>query len=229
VRGRELWNLGLTVEAKTEFEELRKAHASDALALYQLSLAFRDLGAYAQAIRAARASIDAVGLSDSFAAPAFFAHLRFGPYYSDLLLPAASKYDVDPLLLYALVRQESLFEGSVTSSAAAQGLMQIIPDTGEWIANRLNWPNYQNSDLYRPYINAEFGAYYLKAQRDYLDGNLLAALAAYNAGPGNSEKWLALSQNDPDLFVEIIRLDEPRRYIKAIYEFYEIYRNLYGK
>jgi soluble lytic murein transglycosylase len=229
VRGHELWNLGLTVEAKAEFESLRVAYANDALSLYQMALVFRDLGAYSQAIRAARASIDALGLTDSFAAPRFFAHLRFGPYYNDLIIKGATDYDIDPLLMYAVIRQESLFEGSITSYAAAQGLMQIIPDTGSWIATRLNWPNYQNSDLYRPFINVEFGSYYLDAQREYLDGDLFAALAAYNAGPGNAEKWLAASQNDPDLFLEIIRLDEPRRYIKAIYEFYEIYRSLYGK
>lgn len=228
VRGRELWNLGLAAEAKAEFDELRRAYTGDALSLYQIALALRDLGAYSHAVRAARASVDAVGLADSFAAPAFFTHLRFGPYYSNLIVQAAADYEIDPLLLYAVVRQESLFEGGVTSSAAAQGLMQIIPSTGEWIAGKLNWPGYQSSDLYRPYINVEFGAYYLDYQRDYFDGDMLAALAAYNAGPGNAEKWLAASQNDPDLFVEIIRLDEPRRYVKAIYEFYEIYRGLYG-
>ena len=228
-RGRELWLLGLTPEAKTEFDALRAAYSSDALALYQYSLAFRNLGAYATAIRAARASLDALGLTDSFSAPPFFTHLRFGPYYADLITQAAGGYKIDPLLLYALVRQESLFEGSVTSSAAAQGLMQIIPDTGDWIADRLHWPNYQQSDLYRPFINVEFGAFYLDYQRQYLGGDMLAALAAYNAGPGNAEKWLSVSLNDPDLFVEIIRLDEPRRYVRGIYEFYEIYRNLYGK
>ncbi|MBM4421866.1 MAG: tetratricopeptide repeat protein [Chloroflexi bacterium] len=228
VRGRELWALGLTAEAKAEFDELRRAFAGDALSLYQIALALRELGAYSQSIRAARASVDAAGLADSFAAPAFFTHLRFAPYYSDLILKAASDHNIDPLLMYAVVRQESLFEGSVTSSAAAQGLMQIIPSTGEWIAGKLNWPNYTNSDLYRPFINVEFGAYYLDYQRNYLGGDMLAALAAYNAGPGNAERWLAQSQNDPDLFVEIIRLDEPRRYVRAIYEFYEIYRGLYG-
>ncbi|MBI4770959.1 MAG: transglycosylase SLT domain-containing protein, partial [Chloroflexi bacterium] len=229
VRGRELWLLGLTPEAKTEFDALRAAYSSDALALYQYSLAFRALGAYATAIRAARAGLDALGLTDSFSAPPFFTHLRFGPYYADLITQAAGDYKIDPLLLYALVRQESLFEGSVTSSAAAQGLMQIIPDTGDWIADRLRWPNYQQSDLYRPFINVEFGAFYLDYQRQYLGGDMLAALAAYNAGPGNAEKWLSVSENDPDLFVEIIRLDEPRRYVRGVYEFYEIYRNLYGK
>lgn len=229
VRGRELWALGLTAEAKAEFNELRQAYNADALSLYQMALALRDLGAYAPAIRAARASLDALGLADSFSAPAFFTHLRFGPYYADLITKAASDYNIDPLLLYAVVRQESLFEGGVTSSAAAQGLMQIIPSTGEWVAHQLNWPGYQNSDLYRPYISLEFGAFYLDYQRQYFDGDMYAALAAYNAGPGNSEIWLSLSGNDPDLFVEIVRLEEPRLYIRRIYEFYEIYRGLYGK
>jgi len=228
-RGREMWILDQGDEAKAEFSALLSNYAADPLALYQLALAFRDLGAYSQAIRAARASIDALGLTDSFAAPPFFAHLRFGPYYSDLIVPAASKYKVEPLLIYAVVRQESLFEGGVTSSATAQGLMQVIPDTGTWVANRLNWPNYQNSDLYRPYINVEFGAYYLNFLSGYLHGDQLAVLAAYNAGPGNAEKWQALSNNDPDLFLEIVRLSEPQRYIKAIYEFYEIYRSLYAQ
>ncbi|MBI3241546.1 MAG: transglycosylase SLT domain-containing protein [Chloroflexi bacterium] len=228
-RARELWALGLTAEAKVEFNELRAAYASDALSLYKMALALRDLGAYAQAIRAARASVDAIGLADSFSAPAFFTHLRFGPYYADLITKAASDYNVDPLLLYAVVRQESLFEGGVTSSAAAQGLMQIIPSTGEWVAHQLNWPGYQNSDLYRPYISLEFGAFYLDYQRQYFNGDMYAALAAYNAGPGNAEIWQGLSGDDPDLFVEVVRLDEPRRYVRAIYEFYEIYRGLYGK
>ena len=229
VRGRELRALGLTAEAKVEFNELRQAYSADALSLYQIALALRSLGAYESAIRAARASLDALGLADSFSAPAFFTHLRFGPYYADLITKAASDYNIDPLLLYAVVRQESLFEGGVTSSAAAQGLMQIIPSTGEWIADQLDWLNYQNSDLYRPFINLEFGAFYLDYQRQYFDGDMYAALAAYNAGPGNSEIWQSLSGNDPDLFVEIVRLEEPRLYIRRIYEFYEIYRGLYGR
>ncbi|MEK7277413.1 MAG: transglycosylase SLT domain-containing protein, partial [Chloroflexota bacterium] len=229
IRGRELWAIGLTAEAKTEFDALRAAHTDDALSLYQISLALRELGVYAGAIRAARASLDALNVADTFSAPPFFTHLRFGPYYSDLIVKAANDYNFDPLFLFAVVRQESLFEGAVTSSAAAQGLMQIIPSTGEWIAGKLSWPDYQNSDLYRPYINVEFGAFYLDYQRQYLGGDLFAALAAYNAGPGNSEIWLGASQNDPDLFVEIIRLDEPRRYVRGIYEFYEIYRGLYVK
>ncbi len=229
VRGRELWTLGLTAEAKTEFEALRQAYAGNALALYQIALVLRDLGAYSQTIRTARASVDALNLTDSFAAPPFFAHLRFGPYYFDLITAAADDYGLDPLLLFAIVRQESLFEGSIISSASAQGLMQIIPATGEWVARQMKWPAYQSSDLYRPFINVKFGVFYLDYQRDYLSGNMLAALAAYNGGPGNAEKWLAISRDDPDLFVEAIRFDETRRYVRAIYEFYEIYRGLYGK
>jgi len=84
-------------------------------------------------------------------------------------------------------------------------------------------------DLQRPYINVEFGAFYLDRQRDDFNGDLFAALAAYNAGPGNSAKWAQISKGDPDLFVEVIRLDQPREYVRRIYEFYYIYKNLYGK
>ena len=68
------------------------------------------------------------------------------------MLPESENYN-RTRWVFSLIRQESLFEGFATSYAAAQGLMQIIPDTGQWIAQKLSWPNYQNSDVYRPYIN----------------------------------------------------------------------------
>ena len=73
-------------------------------------------------------------------------------------------------------------------------------------------------DLQRPYINVEFGAFYLDRQRDDFNGDP-AALAAYNADP-NSAKWTPISKGDPDLFVEVIWLDQPRDYVRSIYEFY---------
>jgi soluble lytic murein transglycosylase-like protein len=67
----------------------------------------------------------------------------------------------------------------------------------------------------------------LADQRDYFDGDLVAALSAYNAGPGNTLKWKELAPDDPDLFLEIIRLDQPQRYIRTIFEVFDIYSNLY--
>ena len=106
------------------------------------------------------------------------------------MLPESENYNLDPLLVFSLIRQESLFEGFATSYAAAQGLMQIIPDTGQWIAQKLSWPNYQNSDVYRPYINVKFGAYYLRYVLDLVDNLPYAALAGY--GAGECHQWLGI-------------------------------------
>jgi soluble lytic murein transglycosylase len=74
-----------------------------------------------------------------------------------------------------------------------------------------------------------FGAQYLNTQRNYFDGELYPALAAYNAGPGNASVWWELSGGDPDLFLEIIRYEETRDYIRGIYEVFSIYRRLYDR
>ncbi len=161
-------------------------------------------------------------------APPYFNHVRFGLYYKDLVLPAAAEHNLDPLLVFALIRQESLFEGFATSYAAAQGLMQIIPDTGHWIAQQLGWTDYQNSDVYRPYVNVLFGTYYLRYVMDQLDGLPYAALAGYNGGPGNAAQWLSISGPDLDLFLQTISFDETRSYVRRIYEQYDVYRALYG-
>jgi len=107
-------------------------------------------------------------------------------------------------------------------------LMQIIPDTGQWIALQLGWRDYQNNDVYRPYVNVAFGTYYLRYVMDSLDGLPYAALAGYNGGPGNAAQWLSISGPDLDLFVQTISLDETRTYVRRIYEQYDVYRALYG-
>jgi soluble lytic murein transglycosylase-like protein len=69
-----------------------------------------------------------------------------------------------------------------------RGWLKIIPDTGHWIAERLGHPEYTNDIIYRPVVNLRFGAYYLAWACEYLDGNLVSALAGYNAGPGQRRK-----------------------------------------
>ena len=126
------------------------------------------------------------------------------------------------------MRQESFFEGFIASSAGARGVMQIMPATGDEIHGLLGWPaDYNPNDLYNPTINIRYGASYLARMRDYFNGDLFAALAAYNAGPGNVLNWEGLAGNDPDLFLEIIPYEETRRYLTNIYEFYKIYQSLY--
>jgi soluble lytic murein transglycosylase len=232
IRGTELWNLGLFEAARAEFEDLRNESLNSALDSYRLANYLHELGLYRPAIFAARQVLNLNNMSDAetLNAPIYFNHLRFGSYYDELAIPIAEAYDLHPLFLFSVTRQESLFEGFVRSGAGARGLMQIMPATGQSIATNAGWPpNYTAEDLYRPRVSLTFGAHYLDSQRDYFDRQLYPALAAYNAGPGNASIWWDLSGGDPDLFLEIIRYEETRNYIRGIYEVFSIYRRLYDR
>ena len=230
-RGREFWELGLYSEARYEFESLRNAVSDDPADSFRLANYMRGLGLYRPAIFAAREVLTLAGMeshAESLRAPDYFNHIRFGQYYSEIVNEAAEEYDFHPLFLYSVIRQESLFEGFVRSSAGARGLMQIVPKTGAAIASSNTWlREYSAEDLYRPLVSIKFGAWYLNNNRNLFGGDIYAALAAYNGGPGNASEWQALGKGDPDLMLESIRFAETRDYIKSIYETYRIYESIY--
>ena len=231
VRGTEFWSLGLQDEARLEFEDLRTAVQDNPADTYRLANYMLGLGLYRPAIFAARQVLTLAGeitQSQTLAAPRYFNHLRYGFYYQDIIAPAAEQSGFSLLFLYSVVRQESLFEGFVRSDAGARGLMQIIPSTGQEIANNFGWPpDFKPDDLYRPIVSINLGANYLMVNRNRLSGDLYATLAAYNAGAVSEEAWRNLSGPDPDLFLEIIRFLETSDYIRSIYENYNMYRLLY--
>ncbi|MBN2502028.1 MAG: tetratricopeptide repeat protein [Anaerolineales bacterium] len=232
IRGTELLELALYNQARLEFESLRISLQSDAANSYRLANYLIDIGLYRSGIIAARQVLTLAGMDDAATmnAPIYFNRLRFGNYYWDLIVPISQSYGFHPLFMFSVVRQESLFEGFVTSSAGARGLMQIVPTTGQSVANKLGWPaNYSGEDLYRPIVSLNFGTDYLSTQMGSLGNDQYAALAAYNGGPGNAAEWNSLAGGDQDLFLEVVRFSETRSYIRGIYEIYTIYRNLYGE
>lgn len=232
IRGTELWNLGQYDDARLEFEDLRNSISTDPVGSYRLGNYMIDMGLYRPGIFALRQVLTLAGLSDntsSMLAPTYFGHVRYGLFYSDVIVPAAQSNGFDPLFLFAVVRQESLFEGFVSSTAGARGLMQIVPSTGLAISGEVGWPLYFDpSLLYRPKVSVVYGAYYLAANRKLLGGDIYGTLAAYNGGPGNASDWEKLSEGDPDLMLESIRYEETRQYIRSIYEIYVVYKRLYG-
>jgi soluble lytic murein transglycosylase len=232
IRGTELWRLNRHEIARQEFDSLWHDIRANPIDNYRLANYLVELGFYNIAILAAREVLNLNQMDDAATmnAPIYFNHLRFGSYYRELIIPIAQTHDFHPLFVFSVVRQESLFAGSIRSSAGALGLMQIIPSTGAEIAAQSGWPpDYTVEDLFRPKVNITFGADYLNDQRNYFDGDLYAALAAYNAGPGNAAIWEGLAQDDPDLFLEIIRYGETRRYIKGVSEIFAFYRRLYDR
>ena len=232
VRGRELWDLGQLSDARLEFEDLRNSINDDPVLTYRLANYLLDIGLYRSGIFAARQVLTLAGKNDnpsSLLAPGYFNHVRYGLYYNDLIIPTAQANGLDPLFLFSMIRQESLFESFAGSTQGAIGLMQIIPSTGASIASSLNLQtNYGSDELYLPETSVKFGASYLASNRRLFNGDLYMALAAYDAGPGNAYQWSKLSGNDPDLFLETIRYAEPRQYIRSIYEIYAIYHTLYS-
>ncbi len=227
VRGGKLWEIGLREEARQEFESLRADYALDALTSYQLALYFRDLGAYRSSIGAA-GSVLALSDQTIFKAPSLIGRLLYPVYYADLILPLAEQYGYDPLLQFALVRQESLYESFAESYVGASGLSQVMPATGADIAGRLNWPDFETEDLTRPIVGLSFGAYYLASQLDYFDNYAFVALSAYNAGPGNAARWYDAAGGDLELYLRAVDFAETRLYIQRIFEGYQYYRFLYG-
>ncbi|MCY3778945.1 MAG: transglycosylase SLT domain-containing protein [Chloroflexi bacterium] len=229
IRGRELFAVGAFDEAATEFEDLvdEARDNGDVLSSYRLAVALRQLGMYRESIIAAADVIIASGMG-TLQAPSFLARMRFPAYYIHLIQPAAEARGIDPALLLSLIRQESLFNTFATAAAGEKGLMQVIPSTAQYIAEQLNWQDYQHSDLFRPYAGIAFGAYYIDEQLELFDQNPVAALAAYNAGPGRAYDWNALSGGDPDLFMTTMTIDSTRHYVQFIYRNYNIYRALYG-
>lgn len=232
-RGLEYWALGDYPAGKAEFDSLRLEFAEDPAQTFRLIPALVEIGLYRSALAASTQLLRLAGLErgDALLAPEFFSRVRFGAYYLDWVLPAAQSEAISPLLLLAVMRQESAFEGFIRSGAGARGLMQVMPATGAQLAENLAWPeNYTVGDLDRPYVSIVFGASYLRQQRQLFEGDPFAMLAAYNGGPGNTLFWKDLMPyDDPDLFLEVVRIEETRNYIRLINEIHYIYGWLYGE
>ena len=227
IRGAELWSVAAYDEARGEFDSLTADNEKNPLALYQLASYYYRIGLYRTAITTAATLLDGAKILTTNA-PKYIAALRFPIAYYDVVLPAAEKFKVDPLLIFTIIRQESLFEATATAAAGEKGLMQIIPSTGLYISQKLAWPNFQNSDLFRPFVNIPFGTFYLHDQLETFNGNVYATIGGYNAGPQASKEWLRISNGDPDLYVQAISIDSTQGYVRRAYEQYEMYALIYG-
>ncbi|OLP18937.1 tail length tape measure protein [Leptolyngbya sp. 'hensonii'] len=145
--------------------------------------------------------------------------------YRDTIAAWSQERGLNPMLVTALIRQESRFEQGIRSSAGATGLMQVMPDTADWVAGKIRLKNYKLSD---PIDNINLGTWYLDyTHREYQDNSLLA-VASYNAGPGNVADWISKQGlHDPDEFIEAIPFDETRDYVKSVFGNYWNYLRLY--
>lgn len=202
LRARELYALDMP-EAGSEwrwaFERLDRDSQVQALALPSR------WGRHLEAIAAAAT----LGLFDDYA----FLYPR--PYDREVRM-GVDLGRVPPELIYAVMRQESLYRADARSSAGALGLMQMLPTTAAAAARRFGRPVPSRSDLLVPGINVPLGAAELRILLDRFSGQLPVAIAGYNAGPANARRWLPDSPRDIDVWVENIPFNETRSYVQRV-------------
>jgi soluble lytic murein transglycosylase len=222
-----LYRVGMPAWAAWELQELGARWESDAARLYGLARYAAERGDTTLGMRFALAAQKAAGGTIA-SQPRMLQRQIYPLPYAEVIAAQAKQRSVDPLLFAGLIRQESTFNPTARSSANALGLAQVVPSTGQGIANALGRQPFNNDDLYRPQVSIEFGVFYLGRQLSQYDGRVYPALAAYNAGGGNANAWLAeFGIDDPDLFAEQIPFAETNHYVQVVYENYQHYRRLY--
>lgn len=147
------------------------------------------------------------------------------PYASEVAR-VARKYNVDPDLLYAVMRVESVYQRRIISHAGAIGLMQIMPRTGRLIADKLGREDSTTTDLLDARTNLEYSAWYLASLIERMDGRLPLAIASYNGGPHNVRRWIrTYGAHVPlDAFLERIPFTETKRYVRRVLGYYARYK-----
>ncbi|MFO1371849.1 MAG: transglycosylase SLT domain-containing protein [Candidatus Competibacteraceae bacterium] len=215
-RARELYILGRTSEADAEWQQASRNFGREKL--QQAALLAHHWEWHHQAIvTLARAEYwDDLGL-------------RFPLAYQDGVVANARADTLDPAWVYAVIRQESSFRPDARSPVGALGLMQIMPATGQQIAQELQDKSAGNPELLQADLNIRYGVHYLRRILGQLQDNPLLATAAYNAGPNQVAKWLP--ERDPvpaDVWVETIPYRETRLYVQRVMEYTAIYSRRLG-
>ena len=148
-------------------------------------------------------------------------------YEAELRANAAAN-GLDPALPAAVILAESSYMPEAVSEANAQGLMQLLPSTAEWVAGKID-ETYREGSLFEPDTNIKYGCWYLGYLIHRFDGNLTCAIAAYHAGQGTVDGWLANPEYSPNgVTLQTIPSGATDTYVKRVLKYYEKYKELYA-
>lgn len=151
--------------------------------------------------------------------------LRFPVNYLSQVQNNAYRQNLDPAIVFGLIRQESMLDKNAQSPVGAKGLMQLMPKTGKQIARDLNEQWQSENSLFNPDINIKYGSYYYKQLLNRFNGHFALATAAYNAGPRRVITWLPIDKSVPaDIWVETIPFKETRKYVTSVLSYAMIYQ-----
>lgn len=156
-------------------------------------------------------------------------NLRYPAPYRDSLQGRIQENNLEEAWVYGLMRQESRFVTEAKSTVGASGLMQVMPATARWIAQKLGMKDYRKTLISQLDTNLKLGTYYMKNVLSTLGNNPVLASAAYNAGPGRARQWLANKPLEGAIYIESIPFDETRDYVKKVMSNTVYYANLFGQ
>ncbi len=219
LRARALTDLGMRVEARFELDAFERSAAGTTSSLRTAARALADGNWHARSVRLAqRASADRQVIDLLHPLP-----------YRETLRHEAAGANLDPMLVAALIRQESLFDPEARSIADARGLMQVIPPLGAQLAKQAGLPDWDVVLLYQPDVNLAFGIEHLADAFKSLEWPE-RALAAYNAGTHRVARWRSIRgvDDDPEIFVERIPYVETRDYVRKVLRNQAVYTALWG-
>lgn len=228
-RAEELSLLRFYEDCREEIQFLTQLLPGTAQAQFQLSQLYFRCGFYLESIRMLNVALNNMTLETRLALPSTFWNLMFPRLYWSQIQRVAAEQNIDPYLVLSVIRQESAFQRYALSRADARGLMQVIPSTGRELYRKLHGESLRSDQLFEPELNITLGTLYLTRLLRLYDGNLVLALASYNAGMGRVRQWRQkISERDWDEFVENIPFTETRGYVKNVLRNYHAYQKLYG-
>ncbi|NNF06219.1 MAG: lytic transglycosylase domain-containing protein, partial [Candidatus Eisenbacteria bacterium] len=227
-RGLAYARLGEFQQARREWKHCEKLKQGPSRFYRVLALASATYGIYPEGVSWARAAAQNLSSGD----PRRVGYDRLS--YPAAFYDAVSHWSKDRGLLtdevWAMMRQESLYDPHAVSRAGARGLLQIMPSTLERMINQGDYPPATADVLFRPLVNIELSTRFFKDRLTEFDDMLLPALASYNAGEGKSHQWLERSQGDPnEMFLECVGYPETYGYIRRIVWMAWLYRSYYPK
>jgi soluble lytic murein transglycosylase len=228
-RAVELRMVGLPREAGEEVASLTGKIGGDRGEILWLAGLLKDFGEYHRALKMVQLSFADVLERGINGVPAAFWELA----YPSGLLPAiraATTNGIDPYLIAAIIREESVYNPDAVSPAGALGLMQVMPQTGQMIAGKLGGEAFSKERLFDPRYNIRMGSWYLGHLAEKFDHNPVYMVAAYNAGPEAVVKWVQqFGGVEPDEFIESIPYTETRLYVKRVLRSHREYRRVNGR
>ncbi len=224
LRGGLLALCGLGDRAERFLDGLEMRYPSDLGLQFDVAFLFKYANDPTASFRAVRKLLWRLPPASRCAAPLQLMELLYPVPFSEWVFAAGGKNLVDPYLVLAVIRQESIFDAEALSRSGAIGLMQIMPFTGRSVAQKLG-EFFTADSLLNPATNIRYGTFYLRELLDQFGGNTVLALASYNGGPPRATEWYAKNkQKTFDMFIEDIAFSETRSYVKKVLANYWTYR-----